>query len=57
MQADLNMAVEVVTDAKTQYPSACNAVETLLVHQVVLPHTCFTRLSWFTHCNQVRTDE
>lgn len=34
-KADLKMAVEVVTDAKTQYPSACNAVETLLVHQAV----------------------
>lgn len=31
--ADLNMAIKVVTDAKTQYPSACNAVETLLIHK------------------------
>ncbi len=30
--ADLAMAQKVVTDAKTQYPSACNAVETLLIH-------------------------
>ncbi len=30
--ADLDMAIKVVTDAKTQYPSACNAVETLLIH-------------------------
>jgi glutamate-5-semialdehyde dehydrogenase len=33
-QADLKKAVEITTDAKTQYPSACNSVETLLVHQV-----------------------
>lgn len=31
--ADIDMAIEVVTDAKTQYPSACNAVETLLIHE------------------------
>ena len=31
--ADLDMAIKVVTDAKTQYPSACNAVETLLIHK------------------------
>ena len=31
--ADIDMAIKVVTDAKTQYPSACNAVETLLFHE------------------------
>lgn len=31
--ADINMASRVVIDAKTQYPSACNAVETLLIHK------------------------
>ena len=31
--ADLDMVIRVVTDAKTQYPSACNAVETLLIHE------------------------
>lgn len=31
--ADLDMAINVVTDAKTQYPSACNSVETLLIHE------------------------
>ena len=30
---DIDMAVNVVVDAKTQYPSACNAVETLLIHK------------------------
>ncbi len=31
--ADLDMAIKVVTDAKTQYPSACNSVETLLINE------------------------
>ena len=31
--ADLEKAVPIILDAKTQYVSACNTVETLLVHQ------------------------
>ena len=31
--ADFETAKKVIVDAKTQYPSACNAVETLLVHE------------------------
>ncbi|MCD8132465.1 MAG: glutamate-5-semialdehyde dehydrogenase [Clostridiales bacterium] len=33
--ADLDKAVPIIFDAKTQYVSACNTVETLLVHQDV----------------------
>jgi glutamate-5-semialdehyde dehydrogenase len=33
--ADLEMAVKVAIDSKTQYVSVCNALETLLVHQSV----------------------
>ncbi|MBO4992397.1 MAG: glutamate-5-semialdehyde dehydrogenase [Firmicutes bacterium] len=35
--ADLDLALPVVLDAKTQYVAACNTVETLLVHQAVAP--------------------
>ncbi len=31
--ADLEKAKRIVVDAKTQYPSACNSVETLLIHK------------------------
>jgi len=31
--ADLKMSTNIVIDAKTQYPSACNAVETVLFHK------------------------
>lgn len=34
-KADLDKAVEIAFDSKTQYPAACNAVETILVHQKV----------------------
>lgn len=34
--ADLAMATEVIVDSKTNYPAACNALETLLVHEEAL---------------------
>ncbi len=35
--ADLEMAIALTLDAKTQYPAACNAIETLLIHEAIAP--------------------
>lgn len=41
-EADVDMAVNVCYDAKVQYPSVCNAVDTILIHEEIadkfLPH-------------------
>ncbi|MFM7580462.1 MAG: aldehyde dehydrogenase family protein, partial [Microcystaceae cyanobacterium] len=36
-QADLSQAIAITVDAKTQYPAACNTIETLLVNQEIAP--------------------
>jgi glutamate-5-semialdehyde dehydrogenase len=33
--ADLAKAIPIAVDSKTQYPAACNAIETLLIHQEI----------------------
>ena len=35
--ADIQTAVDITVDAKTQYPAVCNAIETLLVHSSIAP--------------------
>jgi glutamate-5-semialdehyde dehydrogenase len=35
--ADVEQAVRLSVDSKAQYPAACNAIETLLVHQAIAP--------------------
>jgi glutamate-5-semialdehyde dehydrogenase len=36
-EADIELAVKVVTDSKVQYVAVCNALETLLVHKAIAP--------------------
>lgn len=41
--ADIGMAVEIINNAKTQRPSVCNAIESILVHEKAAPEL-FRRL-------------
>ena len=42
--ADMETAVNVIVDSKTDYPAACNAMETLLIHKDVVDTPTFMRV-------------
>jgi len=42
--ADLEKSIKIVVDAKTDYPAACNAMETLLVHESLLDSDVFYKV-------------
>merc|ERR1719318_921582 len=41
---DVDKAIKIVVDAKTDYPAACNAMETLLVHESLLDNDIFYKV-------------
>jgi len=47
---DQEMAVRVIEDAKTDYPSACNAVETVLIHRDIAEELLFKLLARLVEC-------
>jgi glutamate-5-semialdehyde dehydrogenase len=54
--ADLDMAAEIVVNAKTQRPSVCNAAESLLVHRAIAGEL-LPRLAPLLDSVEVRGDE
>ena len=56
--ADLEMAVEIALNAKTQRPGVCNAIETVLVHRDVAPDFLRKLAPRFSEKNvELRADE
>ena len=55
--ADLAKAVPIIVDSKTQYPAACNAMETLLIHKDVADDLVARVLEACPVEIQVRQDE
>ncbi len=55
--ADLAKAVPIIVDSKTQYPAACNAMETLLIHKDVADDLVARVLEASPVEIQVRQDE
>jgi len=56
--ADGQQALRLALDSKTQYPAACNAIETLLVHQSIAPRFVPEAIAMFTAAGvELRGDE
>ena len=56
--ADINKVLPICVDAKCQYPSACNAVETILINKNILPNVLPILVNEFRNNNVlVKADE
>lgn len=56
--AEVQKAVTIAVDAKTQYPAACNAIETLLVHKDIAAPFLLNAVTALQHKNvELRGDE
>lgn len=50
-EADLNKALKIIRDSKCDYPAACNAMETLLIHEDLMEGEFFTDV-----CNMLKKE-
>lgn len=52
--ADPEKAIQIIKDSKTDYPAACNAMETLLIHEDLLPSPLFSDICHMLKENKVK---